>query len=1071
MAGETIAPKRSPFSGIRPNLQYTEVDSDSSAQRKTKINNTEQGNSDVSNDFVNQVDVNVLNSYRSITYNFTLAAVTQQQSNQPELFDARNPKYVVASSKGKPVMPTSNLSNESNQRSVDSTKENSAKKTQKSNQQRSSTYVKDTVTGFNKNSPGRFDLFIDNVMIDTVMAFKDGVASLPVNIAFDVIEPYSLNGFIEALQVAALSTGFNDYIAADYVLILDFMGYPDKGSTPLPEPIPMSSRVFYMRITGIQVSVTEEGTLYKVLACPVSDRAASSSVATIKTKMSGSGNTVKQFLQNFIKGLNDQAAEDAKASSNNANQNFDSYAILFPKYDKNGVIIPNDDNEIASAKFWDDSDSANVNAKMRDVGNSPNNFYNSYYDEYPSSSTSSYEHTANFDTNQSITDIIQTVIRDSNYLKKIIKSLQDGNAGADQVVDANGFINHFVITPKVLIKEGTMNVDTNRPYCIYVYLVEPYKVLYNSAIPGASNQIIDTNKLQKLALRKYRYFYTGLNVDILDFKINLNNLFFEEVPKALGNNQVDPSASAAKAGGTNNIIKTDKNDSKADRNTVGITPIYATANAGSAKPNDTINSAVPDSQPWTSMVKLMHEKITNSVGLISGDLNILGDPYYVTAAGSGNSLNKGSKIGQLANDGEASLRAGRLLISLAFNNPSDIDKSGFMAFSNSPIPISGLYQVIECKSSFRDGLFKQTLKILRVPGQALDSSQVPDLPSAIYGSYPKPEDVVSVSSGPPPANQLITTNDGSQGVRATSLNLSNVISNAGTENLGGLGGNNNQVLGAVNPAANLPTAVYGIIPNGANQLASGIRASAAGLVQSQTKNLSQAALVESAAVSLNSVYPNSNSILKSMTGNLINNQYDLKNVLNANSLNNAAQSGVANLLGNIGDKINQTIHGNLSLSSLFGVRPSQISKLSGGVDSTVLSKLNGLSEVIPPNVNLKTASNQGVSLDGLTADGLSKLPPIPQPATGIRNPGFNNVLVDTNNAQPQFPQIDNYIRASKEISSFDLYGKISGNALSVEGQNKISDNNLTKSVINQYGSKSVNEISPLLNALNNNNYS
>jgi len=80
---------------------------------------------------------------------------------------------------------------------------------------------KSLVSEFNEKSPGRFDMFIDNLEIETVMARDQNSASTqPTKISFDVFEPYSINGFIEALQVASQASG-HTYLCKSCICIKD----------------------------------------------------------------------------------------------------------------------------------------------------------------------------------------------------------------------------------------------------------------------------------------------------------------------------------------------------------------------------------------------------------------------------------------------------------------------------------------------------------------------------------------------------------------------------------------------------------------------------------------------------------------------------------------------------------------------------------------------------------------------------------------------------------------------------------------------------------------------------------
>jgi hypothetical protein len=59
---------------------------------------------------------------------------------------------------------------------------------------------------------------------------------------------------------------------------------------------------------------------------------------------------------------------------------------------------------------------------------------------------------------------------------------------------------------------------------------------------------------------------------------------------------------------------------------------------------------------------------------------------------------------------------------LTFRNPVDIDeKTGSLKFEPSSANASGVFMVTEVASSFKDGVFKQRLKLVRVPGQLPDN--------------------------------------------------------------------------------------------------------------------------------------------------------------------------------------------------------------------------------------------------------------------------------------------------------------------------------------------------------------
>jgi hypothetical protein len=119
----------------------------------------------------------------------------------------------------------------------------------------------------------------------------------------------------------------------------------------------------------------------------------------------------------------------------------------------------------------------------------------------------------------------------------------------------------------------------------------------------------------------------------------------------------------------------------------------------------------------------MHLALVNSVSRVTGDLDIIGDPFYLVTGGVGNYNPEPSNTQQgVTKDNEADRFYGQVLISLTFRNPVDIDeKTGFLKFEPSSADASGVFMVTEVASSFKDGMFKQRLKLVRVPGQLPDN--------------------------------------------------------------------------------------------------------------------------------------------------------------------------------------------------------------------------------------------------------------------------------------------------------------------------------------------------------------
>ena len=224
---------------------------------------------DPNNDIVKiSGESNIFNSYRSITYTFTLAALEKRHLDDPESYrkDDYNLELIIMKSggKGDALMERTVSTRDSDVNPAlkpdASEKSGTASDKKKSRSERrlaannAGRNTNDFFVGFNTHSPGRFDMFMENVEIESIMAPSEKTNSTTaMKIKFDVIEPYSINGFIEAIHTAAVAAGFPSYQNAAFLLKLEFWGYPDDED--FPDPIKIFSNhinIIYKRINYIR---------------------------------------------------------------------------------------------------------------------------------------------------------------------------------------------------------------------------------------------------------------------------------------------------------------------------------------------------------------------------------------------------------------------------------------------------------------------------------------------------------------------------------------------------------------------------------------------------------------------------------------------------------------------------------------------------------------------------------------------------------------------------------------------------------------------------------------------------
>jgi hypothetical protein len=670
---------------------------------------------------------NVLNSYRSYTYNFTLSAVDANHANNPAIYRSSEQKLVILKTGGKGSAGIS----------TDTPGVAAGQTTQPTRINPLTRRVKyanpteDLINDFNKESPGRFDMYIDNVEITTLMAPNSTTGlTLPSKISFDVFEPYSINGFIEALQVTARAAGYPVYSLASFLLKIEFIGYKDNVDLPLPQPVENSSRYFLIQFAGMNVELTENGTKYSCRAIPFSDRGFGET-GRLQSGISMSGNTVGETLKNLMDKLSGRIKSDE--ATNKSEKETDSYYIKFPKRtsDKGLDLTSKEENPIASSKISKNAATLTRLLKHDAVSTGTSAIANTQ-------GTSATLPTFQFKEGVNIHEIIASTVRDSEYVKNIIENIAT-------TVDDNGMINYFLINIHVENKSA-FDDTKGRPFQIFTYVVTEHKVHYTFIPPYGSLSVVDKNKL--LVLRDYNYIYTGKNLDITTFKLDYNYLYFEAIPRAMGRNNYTNLANSTTPDNANQP----KDLANRPKDATQGAPIQTNWETTKIQTGDLHNSGQPDPDSYAAMAKNMHLALINSVSRMSGELDIIGDPFYLVTGGIGNYNPPPSDIKPgITKDNEADRFYGQVYISLKFKNPVDINPTtGLLDFSKtSSADASGVFMVTEVASSFKDGAFKQKLKIIRIPGQLPDNYNETN-PSDIIKSEADPSKIsaeVAITKG------------------------------------------------------------------------------------------------------------------------------------------------------------------------------------------------------------------------------------------------------------------------------------------------------------------------------------
>jgi hypothetical protein len=117
--------------------------------------------------------------------------------------------------------------------------------------------------------------------------------------------------------------------------------------------------------------------------------------------------------------------------------------------------------------------------------------------------------------------------------------------------------------------------------------------------------------------------------------------------------------------------------------------------------------------------------------MVNINMEIIGDPYYITQSGAGNYTSTATEYKNLNSDFTMNYQNGEVHIGIDFKSPVDINQTtGLYNFGGSSksaplLMFSGFYRITNVESRFSGGTFKQLLTGNRVPGQERTKEATP----------------------------------------------------------------------------------------------------------------------------------------------------------------------------------------------------------------------------------------------------------------------------------------------------------------------------------------------------------
>ena len=723
---------------------------------------------------------NPLHDYESYNAVFTLAALTVEEVNFPNLLYNRMPLHPIAHSTGKGKI--------------------------------------EEVT-FYKQAGVNLEYFIDNVEIESqVTPSPKTKFTQKDKIRFTVTEPYSIGLFLQtmAIQAAKASDDGNaQYLTAPYALIVDFVGQDATGKIFRNSNL---RKVMPIQMTKAAIRASQAGAVYDCEAAPWTQTPVQDINNTINTDITLAGKTVYEMMQvgdNSLMGQLNFKGEDldkkAKKKEQLVTLPTDDYVIYFPmkseveyteaerkltlkdraivadrgtgelgdyyfNTEKRDIVVETllgknvrVTNEYTGTSgqgirvFQTDGEGPNATFLGNDIGASKmaineNNMaiigkrfpnFEEKYDKRKKTFTRDgitldlKQMTLSFKKGTRISDIIETVILLSEYAKNLTKN-------PDEMKNKQpGKHPWFRVRTKCFqLQDQFFKMKTQNHPRLNVFSIVPYQVP-DTIFDDDTSLPSGYSVVRQNIVKGYNYLYTGLNKDVLDFDLTYNFGFYNELPKNLYK-----SSSTSSAGGNKSIEKNatatpsviyDIVDSSEDKaGSISARVIKPQSNQrGEGTENESVELKV---------ARAMNDRIINGgiSDLILMDLTIIGDPYFLPASAMMNSdeptrffvdprpyaTTPASQKNNGNGRGEINYQDTYCFIEMNFQTPIDYQPGGDQlifpqggAYENGAGQtirlgeFSGVYQVQTIMSSFREGKFEQTLRINRQSNMTLNATE------------------------------------------------------------------------------------------------------------------------------------------------------------------------------------------------------------------------------------------------------------------------------------------------------------------------------------------------------------
>jgi hypothetical protein len=620
-------------------------------------------------------------------------------------------------------------------------------------------------TNLDKRPPGmNFDYYIDDLRITNAVATQQTATSSNITkITFNIIEPYGFSLITKLKrareELAKTSKTKNIEKATNaskqfFVLGIRFQGYDANGEIATaskyfsddtfntsPDASGVYERFYEIMIEKMTFKLTGGATVYSVVAKNI---AAEVGLHVARGTVNNGFDIVADTVGNALEGdgtgitslMKTLTANEAKLKDK-GREIPDQFAVRFIG---TGVDL------IQNATLRSESDNDKKKSAPSNAGKS-------------SEVNESIATKATYDNKKvkitirqgtSILQAIQLIIQRSSYLQQAMDTLF--NSEQDETKNSpNGVVQKkdppvlrwYNVSPEI----ETLGFDTKINDFAYkiTYVIQPYETPAAVSAYGKTSKYYGPHK-------RYDYWYTGKNSEIISYEQQFDNTFF--------NVSYNPNGDPAASGGDAKI-----------------------ANLGNKPTNQKKTGSI---SPGNEAENTYMTSLFDPGSYAQSRIQILGDPdYLMREAAPG--VNELYQQFYQNNDYTINPNGGQVFIEIAFNEGIDYDiGKGTMSINDSiffwdypesvksgPNALKGVsYQVRECESIFKGGKFTQTLQ--------LNINTMPDAVEAAEKAASERSDFSTGTKQTPAGNTDVRTTTSQAGNTPTpGVNANNASGNTG----------------------------------------------------------------------------------------------------------------------------------------------------------------------------------------------------------------------------------------------------------------------------------------------------